>query len=284
MTAQPPQTPAQPSYWNQTGGQAWIDLQGLMDRLNQPICDAVIAAGFPGAGGAGGAVLDIGCGAGATTLEMARRVGPEGRSVGVDVSAPLLEAARASAQAQGITNARFLEGDAQTYDLGTAAYDAAISRFGVMFFADFDAAFTNLRRALKPDGKLAFACWRSPVDNPLAGTPALAAAPFLPPIPEPDLHAPGRWAFADPDRVRGILARTGWRDIEIAPYDVPTPISYDDLLTLSLRLGALSAPLQQADDATQEKVRAAVAERLRAYETDGMVAMRAACWLVTARA
>ena len=281
MTAQPPQTPAQPSYWNQAGGQAWVDLQDLMDRLNEPICDAVVAAGFSGAGGA---VLDIGCGAGATTLEMARRVGPQGRSVGVDVSAPLLEAARASAKAQGVANAEFLEGDAQTFDLGTAAYDAAISRFGVMFFADFDAAFANLRRALKPDGKLAFACWRSPADNPLAGAPIEAAAPFLPPMPQSDPDAPGRWAFAKPDRVRGILTRSGWRDIDIVPLDVPTPIAPGDLMTLSLRMGPLGAMLQQADAATQAKARTAVAERLATYETGGMVAMSSACWLVTARA
>lgn len=281
MTAQPPQTPAQPSYWNQAGGQAWVDLQDLMDRLNQPICDAVVAAGFPGAGGA---VLDIGCGGGATTLEMARRVGPQGRSVGVDVSAPLLEAARTSAKAQGIANAQFLEGDAQTFDLGTAAYDAAISRFGVMFFADFEAAFANLRRACKPDARLAFACWRSPADNPLAGAPIEAAAPFLPPMPQSDPDAPGRWAFAKPDRVRGILTRSGWRDIEIVPLDVPTPIAPGDLMTLSLRMGPLGALLQQADAATQAKARTAVAERLATYETGGMVAMSAACWLVAARA
>ena len=281
MTAQSPQTPAQAAYWRQAGGQAWVDLQDLMDRLNRPICDAVVAAGFPGAGGA---VLDIGCGAGATTLEMARRVGPQGRSVGVDVSAPLLAAARAAAQAQNLTNTGFLEGDAQTVDLGEAAYDAAISRFGVMFFADFEAAFANLRRALKPDAKLAFACWRSPADNPLAGAPVEAAAPFLPPMPQSDPDAPGRWAFARPDRVRGILETSGWRDIDIAPLDVPTPIAFDDLMTLSLRMGALGAILQKADEATQAKVRTAVAERLAAYETDGMVAMSSACWLVTARA
>ncbi|MES2723938.1 MAG: class I SAM-dependent methyltransferase [Pseudomonadota bacterium] len=281
MTAQSPQPPTQAAYWGQAGGQAWVELQDLMDRLNQPICDAVVAAGFPGAGGA---VLDIGCGAGATTLAMARRVGPQGRAVGVDVSAPLLEAARTSATAQGIANAQFLEGDAQTFDLGSAAYDAAISRFGVMFFSDSAAAFANLRRACKPDAKLAFACWRSPADNPLAGAPVEAAAPFLPPMPQSDPDAPGRWAFARPDRVRGILETSGWRDIDIVPLDVPTPIALPDLMTLSLRMGALGAMLQQADAATQAKVRTAVAERLAPYEADGLVAMSSACWLVTARA
>ena len=191
-----------PLNWNQAGN-AWVELQGLMDGLYQPLADVLIEAGFPGEGGC---VLDIGCGAGTTPLQMARRLGAAGRAVGVDVSAPLLEAARSAAKSQGVATAPFLEGDAQTFDLEAAAYDAAISRFGVMFFSDSDAAFANLRRALKPDGKLAFACWRSPADNPLAGAPLEAAAPFLPPIPQADPDAPGRWAFADPDRVRGILA------------------------------------------------------------------------------
>lgn len=270
-----------PPNWSQAAGNAWVELQDLMDGLYQPIAETLITTAFPGEGGA---VLDIGCGAGTTTLQMARRLGPLGRAAGVDISAPLLEAARAGAEAQGIANATFLQGDAQTLDLGTAAYEAAISRFGVMFFADFDSAFANLRRALKPGGRLAFACWRSPADNPLASAPLEAAAPFLPPIPQADPDAPGRWAFADPDRVRGILARSGWRDIEIAPLDVPTPITLDDLMRLTFRLGALPPLLEHADAATREMVRTVVAERLSAYATDGMVAMSAACWRVTARA
>ncbi|MDO8799382.1 class I SAM-dependent methyltransferase [Phenylobacterium sp.] len=269
-----------PPNWSQAAGNAWVELQDLMDGLYQPIAETLITTAFPGEGGA---VLDIGCGAGTTTLQMARRLGPLGRAAGVDISAPLLEAARAGAEAQGIANATFLQGDAQTLDLGTAAYEAAISRFGVMFFADFDSAFANLRRALKPGGRLAFACWRSPADNPLASAPLEAAAPFLPPIPQADPDAPGRWAFADPDRVRGILTRSGWRDIEIAPLDVPTPIALDDLMRLTFRLGALPPLLQQADAATREKVHAAVAERLASYEVEGVVPMTAACWRVTAR-
>ncbi|HQJ88657.1 MAG TPA: hypothetical protein PLY91_08975, partial [Methanoregulaceae archaeon] len=112
-----------------------------------------------------------------------------------------------------------------------------MSRFGVMFFDDSVAAFANLRRAVKADGKLAFACWRSPADNPLVQVPMQAVAPLLPqglPAPPPP-GSPGRFAFADPDRVRGILEASGWRDIVIAPLDSPSPLSADELVAVSLR-------------------------------------------------
>jgi SAM-dependent methyltransferase len=281
MNAQSTAKPDFASYWNQAGGQAWADLQDLMDRLNQPIAEVLIDRAFPGEGGA---VLDVGCGAGATTLAMAERLGPQGRCVGLDISEPLLASARRRADELGLATASLVQGDAQTYELEQGAFDAIMSRFGVMFFSDFDAAFANLRGTLKPGGRITFACWRSPQDNPLAQVPAKAAAPFLPPLPEPDLDAPGRWAFADPERVRGILSRSGWRDIAIEPLDAPTPLSLDDAMTLNLRMGALGAALKEQNDQVREKVRTAVAESLQPHVEDGLVRMTAACWLVTARA
>jgi SAM-dependent methyltransferase len=204
--------------------------------------------------------------------------------VGLDISEPLLASARRRADELGVTTAHFVQGDAQTHELEQGAFDAIISRFGVMFFSDFDAAFANLRGALRPGGRMTFACWRSPHDNPLALVATKAAARFLPPLPEPDLEAPGRWAFADPERVRGILSRSGWQDIAIEPLDAPTPLSLDDAMRLNLRMGALGAALQQQDDAVREQVRAALAESLQPYVEDGLVRMTAACWLVTAAA
>ncbi|MBB3889384.1 SAM-dependent methyltransferase [Phenylobacterium haematophilum] len=276
-----PQAPSAPTdqaaYWNKTGGQAWVDLQDMMDNLNRPIEEALVERAFPGVGKR---VLDIGCGAGATTLAMARRLGSEGLSLGVDISAPLIEIAVAQATA----GAQFVQADAQTYDFDQATFDAAMSRFGVMFFSDFDAAFANIRRSLKPGAELVFACWRSPADNPMAVIPGRAAAPFLPPSPAADPLAPGRFAFADPERVRGILTRSGWSDIDITRLDTPTPIALDDLVTLSLRMGPVAAALREADEATRGKVREAVENALEAEAVDGVVPMVAGCWLVTARA
>ena len=267
----------QAAYWNKTGGQAWVDLQDMMDALNRPIEEALVDRAFPGVGKQ---VLDIGCGAGATTLAMARRLGAEGLSLGVDISAPLIEIA----SGQAAPGARFVQADVQTYDFGAARFDAAMSRFGVMFFSDFDAAFANIRSGLKPGAELVFACWRSPADNPMAVIPARAAAPFLPPSPPADPLAPGRFAFADAERVRGVLSRSGWSDIDITRLDAPTPIALDDLVTLSLRMGPVATALREADETTRGKVRDAVTTALEAEAVDGVVPMVAGCWLVTARA
>lgn len=268
------------SFWNDAGGRAWVELQDLLERLNAPIGEAVVSGAFPGPGGR---VLDVGCGSGATTLEMARRLGPSGRSVGIDVSGPLLEAARRQATADGVQGVEFVQADAQTHDFGPGAFDAVMSRYGVMFFADPDAAFGNLRRALKPDGRLVFACWRGPEENPISQETLAAARPFLGEMPPMAKDGGGRFAFADPARVRGILERSGWREIDIAPLDAPTPLSFDEAMRLSLELGVLGPLLGQASEEVRAKVREAVAEALKAHLRDGMVRMTAACWLVTAR-
>lgn len=267
------------AWWNDAGGDVWVEHQVLLDRINQPVGDSVAERAAPGAGAR---VLDVGCGAGATTLDMARRVGPEGLSTGIDVSEALLELGRRRARAAGVANVDFVRADAGSHAFGEAAFEAAISRYGVMFFEDPDAAFANLRRAVRPGGGLTFACWRGAADNPLSLAPLEAAAPFLPEPPTIPAEGPGRFAFADADRVRGILDRSGWRRVDIEPLDVATPVSFDELMILSLRLGLLSTLLPGQDEAVRRRIAEAVAVRLEAYVEDGRVPMTAACWLVTA--
>src|SRR5262249_54018351 len=158
----------------------------------------------------GSRVLDVGCGAGATTFAMARRLGAAGRCVGVDISEPLLTAAKAHASTKGARNADFLHADAQTHRFEPESFDAVISGFGVMFFEDPEVAFANLRRATRDSGKLAFVAWRSPAENPFMIAARRAAEPLLPNMPAADPNAPGQFAFADGERVRGILERSGW--------------------------------------------------------------------------
>lgn len=281
MSEQSPQKPDQATYWNKAGGQAWVDLQALMDRTNKPIENVLVDRAFPGAGRQ---VLDVGCGAGATTIAMARRLGPDGFCLGVDISEPLVAVAERQAAAAGLANAQFVRADAQTHDLGAQRFDAVMSRFGVMFFADFDAAFSNLRRGTRPGGELVFACWRSPAENPMAQVPATAAAHLLPPPPPGDPDAPGRFAFARRERIQGVLERSGWRDISIEPLDAHTPVTLEDAMTIGLRMGPLGAMLQNADEDLRGQVRDAVEAGMQAHMTDGMVQMTAACWLVTAKA
>lgn len=269
------------AWWHDAGGGVWVEHQALLDRIHRPVGDIVARTADPGPGAR---VLDIGCGAGATTLDMARRVGPTGRAVGVDVSDALLALARERARAGAVGNADFVRADAATHDFGGPPFDAAISRYGVMFFEDPEAAFANLRWALRPAAGLTFACWRRAAENPLALVPLEAAAPLLPEPPPAPADGPGRFAFADPDRVRGILDRSGWRQVAIEPLDVATPVSFDELLTLSLKLGLLGTLLPRYDEAVRKRVAEAVAARLETCVEDGVVPMTAACWLVTARA
>jgi SAM-dependent methyltransferase len=267
------------AYWDRAG-KVWVEQQALLDRLYQPIAEAVVDAAGPVAGER---VLDVGCGAGATTFAAAWRTGPQGRAIGVDISPALVELARRRTGEDGLEGVEFLLADAQTH-VFEIPFDTIVSRFGVMFFPDPVAAFANLRRATKPGGRLAFACWRSPEDNAIAQVPLKAAAPFLPTLPRFEKNAPGRFGFADPDRVRTILAEAGWRGVEIAPLDDPTPVSFDELMTMSLRVGPLNPILSEADDALRGKVREAVATALEPYVKDGVAEMNSACWLVTAKA
>lgn len=153
-------------------------------------------------------VLDIGCGSGSTTLELARRVGSEGAAIGIDIAPAMIAAASQIAATASTTNATFLACDAQVEPLGDASFDAAFSRFGVMFFADPSAAFANIRRSLRPNGVFAFACWENIFANEWMFVPSsavIAVTGTLPPMPGPD--EPGPFAFADSARVDALLER-----------------------------------------------------------------------------
>ena len=265
------------AYWDRAG-RVWVEQQALLDRIYAPVARAVVEAADLRAGQA---VLDVGCGSGATTFAAAWRTGPEGRAIGVDISPALVELARRRAGEDGLEGVAFELADAQTATFATP-FDAIVSRFGVMFFPDPVAAFANLRRAVRPGGRLAFACWRKPEDNPLSLIPLAAAAPFMSTPLKYENDAPGRFGFADPDRVRRILAEAGWRKIEIAPLDTAMPGTFEDLMTLSVRVGPLNPALAGVDEARRAKVHAAVAEALAPYVENGAASLDAACWLVTA--
>lgn len=227
--------------------------------------------------------LDIGCGAGATTLAAARRLAPAGQCTGLDISAPLIAAARRRANSEGLTNAHFIAGDAQGHAFAPDSFDAVISRFGVMFFDDPTEAFANLGRAVRRGAGLTFIAWRSAGDNPFMVTAEQAAAPYLPKLEPRDPSAPGQFAFADADRVRGIL-EPAWRDIDIQPLDVPCTLSADDLATYAARMGRVGQMLPDLDEATRTAVIDAVNQAFSLFVADGVARFTAACWMVRARA
>jgi SAM-dependent methyltransferase len=265
--------------WNGAGGQAWVDSQALLDALFAPL-EALLLEGL----GAGERVLDIGCGTGATTLAVARRQAASGGScVGIDLSAPMVALAQERAAREG-SRARFVCADAQTHPFAHAGFDRLISRFGVMFFADPQAAFANLRRAASDGARLRLIAWRSAAENPFMTTAERAAAPWLPELPVRRPGAPGQFAFAEAQRVRELLAQSGWQDVEIRPLDVPLSMPEPALVPYLSRLGPVGIALQ----ALEEGARAALVERLRAafepFVQGERVEFEAACWLIEAQA
>jgi SAM-dependent methyltransferase len=269
----------QAALWNDTAGRAWVEMQRVLDDMFTPfeklLIDHAVRDDTRG-------VLDIGCGSGVTTFAAARRVRPGGKCVGVDISATLLELARQRASREGLGNVSFVEADAQTYAFEPNSVDAVISRFGVMFFDAPEAAFTNIRRATRPESKLAFVAWRSPAENPFMTTAARAAAPLLPSMKRPDPDAPGQFAFADAGKVRRILQAGGWKNIEVQSIDVPTQIAEADLFTYVMKLGPVGLALKDADGQTRDAVSAVVQAAFRPFIKQGAARFDAACWLVTA--
>jgi SAM-dependent methyltransferase len=267
--------------WNETSGPIWVELQDLLDRMFVPFEARLVEEAFPGEGGR---VLDVGCGAGATTLAMARRLGPAGLCLGVDISGPLVSAAKTRAAAEGLVSAVFVQADAQVHSFEPNAVDAVISRFGVMFFDDAEAAFANIKRAARRRAKLTFVAWRGPADNPFMTVAPRAAAPLLPNLPAPNPDAPGQFAFADGDRVRRILDASGWTDIDVAPLDVPSSLSEKDLLAYATKLGPVGMALRDADEPTRARTIEALRVAFEPYVENGAAHFTAACWLVSARA
>lgn len=271
----------QAALWNDASGRTWVEMQEVLDRILAPFGARLIDEAFPGEGAH---VADIGCGAGATTLAMARRVGRAGSCLGVDISGPLVGAAKARGAGEEVGNAAFIQADAQTYPFDAGRFDAIISRFGVMFFDDPEAAFANLRRAGRPGATLTFIAWRGPADNPFLTLAVRTAAPYLPPLPAPGPDDPGQFAFADADRVRRILAASGWSDIGIHPLDLPCSIAEADLMPYVTKLGPVGAALRDADDAARARIADLLRDAFAPLVRDGVAAFTAACWLVTARA
>ena len=271
----------QSAYWNGEAGRRWTAVQQSQDRLLGGITEALFEAAAPKPGEA---VIDVGCGAGDTTLRVAALTGA---ALGVDMSEPMLARARERAAEAG-SPARFALADATLYDFSAEAADLMISRFGVMFFAEPARSFANLRRGLKTGGRLAFAAWRHPDRNPWLMIPYAAALKRLPPQPPLPFDQPGPFAFHDEARVRDILETAGFSDVGFTSCEVELDIAdgkgLEEAVDKALTLGPTSRALtDQPDDVragVREEVRAALSERLRGDK----VALGGMAWIVRARA
>jgi SAM-dependent methyltransferase len=274
----------QAAYWTDTAGPHWVQQQEMFDHM---LSHFGVAALANLAADTGEHIIDIGCGTGTTTMSIADAVGATGSVIGADISSTMIEAARRRAAA--VTNASFVVADAQVERIAplNRGADAMFSRFGVMFFADPVAAFTNLAANVRAGGRAAFVCWQQESLNEWIAVPAGIMRGFTPNPIMPIANAPGPFAFRDHDRLHGILTAAGWSSIGIEPFSAPTTLGagkgLEAAVTQSMSSVAGETLRSQVDDATyakaQEAVRAAYRERI----IDGAVTFPGNVWLVNAR-
>jgi ubiquinone/menaquinone biosynthesis C-methylase UbiE len=278
----------QVEYWNGDVGRKWARNQDRLDRAFRPLTAALIegAALRPGE-----RAIDIGCGCGELSLALARSLGAEGRVLAVDVSRPMLERARSrpGTRDPGQAVIEWQEADAAAAFFAPGGFDLLVSRFGVMFFADPVGAFRNLRRALRPGGRMVMLCWRPLHDNPWVAVPRAAMLQVLPaPAPiAPD--APGPFAFADAARVGAVLARAGFTEVASVAVDAALEVvegvgetALEAAVQFVTEVGPASALLRDVDEDSRGHAVEAVREALRGRAQEGRPSLDSACWIYTA--
>ena len=271
----------QVAYWNGRAGQRWTSQQSMQDRVFAPVSQLLIDRAHPKPGER---IIDIGCGCGATTIELAARVGAAGRVLGVDISAPML--AQAKEMAPPNAPLEFVLADATTYPFEPGAADLLVSRFGVMFFAEPARSFANIRTGVRKGGRMAFICWRTPKENPWLLLPLQAVYAHVPKLPPVGPEDPGPFAFASAPRIEQILRDAGFADVRIEPYDLSLDIAAGGGLEAGVQTAVEIGPANRALEGAPAEVRAAatasVREALAPYARDEGVWLRASMWIVSA--
>jgi SAM-dependent methyltransferase len=276
---------AQAEYWNSGPAQTWINCQAALDQRLAPLTELLMArAGVR----SGDCVIDVGCGTGTTTLQLAAGVGAHGSVLAIDISEPLLALARRRCLEQGHANVRLIRADAQTHRFERGCHDLAVSRFGVMFFDDPVGAFRNLASALRPGGRLAFSSWAPLEANPWFALPLqVGIERFRPPAPQPP-RAPGPLALSEPDYIEEILSAAGFADLRIERAETwlrgaPSP---HEEAELAGQVGPLARLLRErnADDAARADLVGELARRFAPHLTGDGMRLPALVHLVTASA
>jgi SAM-dependent methyltransferase len=274
---------AQHEYWNTVAGPRWVGLDGFVEQRIGAVNDLLLArSGLR----TGESVIEIGCGTGAATVPFAEAVGPQGRVVGVDISEPMLAAARRRIAESGLGNISLMRADAQVHSFERDRFDLIASRFGVMFFADPIAAFANLLPAARPGGRLCFVCWGPLEQNEQWLIPYKIAERHLgPPEPKP-AHAPGPLAFSDPAYVRSILDKAGFAKVEIhreTPDIQSTTPEQEAAHALIIGPVARLIDEKNPDQAVRETIKQEMTEAFSSYVRGNSMPLPSTVFIVTAR-
>lgn len=268
------------AYWNGAGGHAWAERQAHTDVVLAPASKPLLALAAPRRGER---VLDVGCGCGSSTLELARAVGATGRVTALDISAPMLALAQARARTAGITHVDWRQADAATAALDE--FDLLVSSFGLMFFGDPLAAFAHLRRAASPSARMAFVCWRPLSENPWLDVPLQAVLAHFPPSPPPAPHAPGMFSLADRQHLSRVLTAAGWAPPRIDPLDLELDVAagqgFDEAVAQLTKLGVINSWLSDEPASTVAAATASLREALQPYRDGASVRLPGAMWLVS---
>ncbi len=271
-------------FWNGDAAKRWVELGAQMDAMLQPIGVAAMDRAAPAPGDR---VLDVGCGCGETTIDLAQRVAPGGSVTGIDISAVMLSRAGQRAKPGNGVDVTFENADAETHRFDDASFDHIFSCFGVMFFQNPTAAFANLRKALGPAGRFTFICWRAPRENPWVAVPMSAAKRHVDWPEAPPADGPGEFAFAERARFEDPLRASGFQIEAVDALDIDVTVGggggVKATIDFFMQQGPAARVMGEATEAQRAAVKADLAETLAPYLTDEGVRMSAGTWLVSAK-
>lgn len=267
------------AFWNGQGGHTWVARQNHTDITLAPVTAALLAFAAPRSGER---VLDVGCGCGGPTLDFARAVGPTGRVAALDISGPMLAEGQARAKRAGLANIEWRQADPATDAL--SEFDLLTSAFGTMFFGDPVGAFAHIRRSADRGARMAIVCWRSLAENTWMEVPMSAVARHLPPRPKSAPHAPGMFAFADPERVSEVLTAAGWAPPRFEKLDLDLDIAagrgLEEAIVQSTQIGAVNSWLRNQPTEVVSAAIESMREALEPYVDHKSVRLHGAMWLI----
>lgn len=271
---------AQADFWT-AAGPLWTKQR---DRFDAQASDYGLAAIDALAPSAGERIVDIGCGAGTSTVQLAERVGDQGSVLGLDISPTMIEGATHLAEAGGITNVSYQVTDAMAEPFEPQA-DGVFSRFGVMFFSDATAGFANIRNALRPGGRLGFVCWQPPTENPWAAVPLQVAANYVELPVSADPGAPGPFSLSDPARIETVLSDAGYENINVSPVSVSSQLApnMEEAIDFIAQLMPPVLALKESGDDRWTALRTDLEQAFSQWSDADGVAPPSAAWVVTAR-